>query len=171
MKWLITGGCGFLGTSLIQRLLQEGGNDVRVLDNLTTGTREDLTNVSTFNEMTAASIDNPPKGVELIVGDILDEKLALFVTKGCDAIVHFAANTGVGPSVEDPRADCMVNVIGTLASSTFTNYLIATKKSAFTFFSKILSFISSECTTLFSCFWIVLNAQVSCFSNSSHHIV
>lgn len=121
MKWLITGGCGFLGTSLIQRLLQEGGHDVRVLDNLITGTREDLTNVSAFNEMTAASIGNPPKGVELIVGDILDEKLALFVTKGCDAIVHFAANTGVGPSVEDPRADCMANVIGTF------NYLEAAR--------------------------------------------
>lgn len=65
MNWLITDGCGFLGAFLIKRLMQEGGHDVRVLDNLSTGTREDLTNVSTFNELTAESINNPPKGVEL----------------------------------------------------------------------------------------------------------
>jgi len=121
MKWLITGGCGFLGTSLIQRLLNEGGHDVRVLDNLTTGTREDLSNVSTFKELTADSETNAPEGIELVVGDILDETLALTVTKGCDVIIHFAANTGVGPSVEDPRADCMANVIGTF------NYLEAAR--------------------------------------------
>ena len=70
MKWLITGGCGFLGTSLIQRLLNEGAHDVRVLDNLTTGTREDLSNVSEFKELAADSISSSPEGVELIVGDI-----------------------------------------------------------------------------------------------------
>jgi UDP-glucose 4-epimerase len=121
MKWLITGGCGFLGTSLIHRLLKEGGHDVRVLDNLSTGTREDLSNVSTFRELTADLITTYPEGVELVVGDILDEQLALNVTKNCDVIVHFAANTGVGPSVEDPRADCMANVIGTF------NYLEAAR--------------------------------------------
>lgn len=37
MNWLITGGCGFLGTALIQRLLQQGGHAIRVLDNLCIG--------------------------------------------------------------------------------------------------------------------------------------
>jgi len=113
MNWLITGGCGFLGTALIQRLLIEGGHNIRVLDNLMVGTRSDLAHVTDYSEMQAVEMGASPIGVELVVGDILDEKLALSVSKGCDVIVHFAANTGVGPSVENPRFDCMANVLGT----------------------------------------------------------
>jgi len=121
LNWLITGGCGFLGTALIKRLLQEGGHSVRVLDNLTTGTRDDLAMVSTFRELSLAALGTRPKGVELIVGDIMDDQLALTVSQGCDIIVHFAANTGVGPSVENPRADMLANVVGTF------NYLEAAR--------------------------------------------
>lgn len=113
MNWLITGGCGFLGTALIQRLLAEGGHEIRVLDNLSTGTREDLNKVCHFRELSDHSTLEAPKGVELVVGDILEDLLALEVAKGCDVIVHFAANTGVGPSVENPRADMLANVVGT----------------------------------------------------------
>jgi len=49
-RWLITGGCGFLGTSLIKRLVSEGVQQIRVLDNLTVGTRKDLAKVCTFTE-------------------------------------------------------------------------------------------------------------------------
>jgi len=119
MNWLITGGCGFLGTALIQRLQEQGGHNIRVLDNLCTGTRNDLSRVACYKELTGALAS--PFGVELVVGDILDEQLALEVTKGCDVIIHFAANTGVGPSVENPRSDCMANVLGTF------NYLEAAR--------------------------------------------
>lgn len=130
MNWLITGGCGFLGTSLIRHLVAEGGHKIRVIDNLVVGTRDDLAAASSFTELPAelsALTPSPSKGegwgegelVQLIVGDILDDKLALAVTQGADVIVHFAANTGVGPSVENPRLDCVTNVIGTL------NYLEA----------------------------------------------
>lgn len=121
MNWLITGGCGFLGTSLIKRLVQKGGYSIRVLDNLKTGTREDLALVSQYRELDRSEIFGGPAGVELVVGDIMDDQLALQVTKGCDIIVHFAANTGVGPSVEDPRADMLANVVGTF------NYLEAAR--------------------------------------------
>jgi UDP-glucose 4-epimerase len=121
LNWLITGGCGFLGTALIKRLLQEGGHSVRVLDNLTTGTRDDLAMVADYRELTKDVLTNPPSGVELVVGDIMDDQLALTVTQGCDIIVHFAANTGVGPSVENPRADMLANVVGTF------NYLEAAR--------------------------------------------
>lgn len=118
MKWLVTGGCGFIGSSLIGRLLAEGGHQIRVLDNLSVGTREDLRRVTDFNEVTPANLDNGWGSgheipAELIVGDILDENLVLKVSKGADAIVHFAANTGVEPSVKDPRTDCVTNVLGT----------------------------------------------------------
>jgi UDP-glucose 4-epimerase len=122
MNWLITGGCGFIGTSLIRDLQNKGGHNVRVIDNLTTGSREDLLLVCPFTEKGAETIDSHPQGVELVVGDILDEKLALLVVKGVDVIVHLAANTGVGPSVNDPRTDCYTNVLGTF------NYLEAARQ-------------------------------------------
>ena len=120
MNWLITGGCGFIGTALIRSLMEEGGHGVRVVDNLAVGDREDLASVSDFEE---GSGDGPISrlGVELVVGDILDEGLALRAAEGADVILHLAANTGVIPSVEDPRRDCMMNVFGTL------NYLEAAR--------------------------------------------
>lgn len=121
MNWLITGGCGFLGTALIRRLIARGDQSIRVLDNLSTGTREDLEEVSEYSELTAQDIHSAPNGVEMVVGDIMDEALAIKATKGCDIIVHFAANTGVGPSVENPRSDMLANVVGTF------NYLEAAR--------------------------------------------
>lgn len=124
MNWLITGGCGFIGTSLIARLLLDTNvkHNIRILDNLSTGTRNDLSSVTPFLEIEntenwSASLD----GIELVVGDILDEGLAYKVTKNINVIVHLAANTGVGPSVEDPRLDCYTNVIGVF------NYLDAAR--------------------------------------------
>ncbi|RME56107.1 NAD-dependent epimerase/dehydratase family protein [Candidatus Parcubacteria bacterium] len=121
MRWLITGGCGFIGTSLIKQLVEEGGHAIRVIDNLSVGTRDDLARVCTFEEVDPAhSSFNFPlssqaePAVQLVVGDILDEDLALRVSADVDVIVHLAANTGVAPSVEDPRKDCVTNVIGTL---------------------------------------------------------
>ena len=105
MNWLITGGCGFLGTAFVLRLLQQNNHSIRVLDNLSIGKREDLQLVADFVEIDSSELGNPPKGVELVVGDIMNQDLAIQVAQGCDVIVHFAANTGVGPSVDDPRAD------------------------------------------------------------------
>ncbi len=126
MNWLVTGGCGFLGTSLIRSLLEDGQNAVRVVDNLAVGNREDLGTACRFVETKPEDLgDMPDAGgstpVELIVGDILDAELALRAAEGADVIVHLAANTGVAPSVEDPRADCLANVIGTF------NYLEAAR--------------------------------------------
>jgi UDP-glucose 4-epimerase len=125
-RWLITGGCGFIGTSLISRLLSAGNATVRVVDNLVTGTRDDLSRAASFTERDAKAPGAWGAGfaadpVELVVGDILDADLALRLAKGMDVIAHLAANTGVAPSVDDPRADCMLNVLGTF------NYLEAAR--------------------------------------------
>ncbi|AGK47575.1 3-beta hydroxysteroid dehydrogenase/isomerase family protein [Burkholderia thailandensis MSMB121] len=122
MNWLITGGCGFIGTALIRRLLDEGGHAVRVLDNLSTGTRADLARVAAYEELVHYEVRSAPRGVELIVGDIVDAQLAVDVATGCDIIVHLAANTGVVPSLQNPRADLGANVIGTF------NYLEAARR-------------------------------------------
>lgn len=121
VKWLITGGCGFIGTSLIKRLITEGNHYIRVLDNLSVGSREGLRQICSFTEPDVTKNIGALSGIELIVGDIVDERLAVKAVKGMDIIVHLAANTGVGPSVEDPRSDCLANVIGTF------NYLEAAR--------------------------------------------
>jgi UDP-glucose 4-epimerase len=107
-NWLITGGCGFIGTNLIKRLISEGGHTIRVLDNLSVGTKKDLGNVCEFSEKNSSL-----NTVELIIGDIKDPETCISCAKDMDIIVHLAANTGVGPSVEDPRADMETNVTGT----------------------------------------------------------
>jgi len=123
MNFLITGGCGFFCTALISRLLSEGEHRVRVIDNLSVGTRQDLATVCDFDEIIVGQAISEfiHEKVQFIEGDILDHELAIKVTKGADVIVHFAANTGVGPSVEDPRSDMRANVIGTF------NYLEASR--------------------------------------------
>ena len=124
-NWLITGGCGFIGRNLIKSLMAEGGHFVRVIDNLKVGTRDDLSRVCDWRETLQEQLNLPGDAadrVELVVGDILDDKLALVACKRFDVIVHLAANTGVAPSVEDPRMDCENNVIGTL------NYLEAARQ-------------------------------------------
>ena len=93
---------------------RKGGHYVRVLDNLSVGTREDLSQVCTYQEAPL----NPQSSVlssdivHLVVGDIANPKTCTACEKDVDVIVHLAANTGVGPSVEDPRKDMENNVIG-----------------------------------------------------------
>ena len=115
MKWLITGGCGFLGTSLVSTLVREGRHSIRIVDNLSVGESADLQRVTDFKELSRQNPGRfPENGVQLMVGDVLDEALLNDATAGADIVVHLAANTGVEPSVKDPRKDCIVNVIGTL---------------------------------------------------------
>ncbi|MDA3790865.1 MAG: NAD-dependent epimerase/dehydratase family protein [Desulfobacula sp.] len=126
LKWLITGGCGFIGRNLVKNLIDEGGHYIRIVDNLSVGTKHDLSQVCRFNEISGQnySFDTSCAIVDLIVGDILDVDLAVKITKNIDVIVHLAANTGVGPSVENPRKDCETNIIGTL------NYLEAARSNS-----------------------------------------
>ena len=110
---LVTGGCGFIGTALIRRLREfYPGVRIRVLDSLLTGTEVDLESVAPIEKgMSDAAVS--ADAVQLVVGDVRDAERVREAAVGCAAIVHLAANTGVGPSVEDPRLDMEVNVGGT----------------------------------------------------------
>lgn len=121
-KWLVTGGCGFVGKNLIKTLLENSeASVIRVFDNLSVGTKDDLQTYcqleDTNSKKSAAQVhfigqNNIP--VELWVGDIRNADDCLMVCEDMDVVVHLAANTGVGPSVENPRLDMECNVIGTL---------------------------------------------------------
>jgi UDP-glucose 4-epimerase len=101
-----------VGVNLI-RVLKERGDYVRIFDNLSVGSREDLSTVTDFEEV-AGSGKVTPGRVELVVGDITDADAAKMAAEGVDAVVHLAAQTGVMPSVEYPLYDCEMNVKGTL---------------------------------------------------------
>jgi len=98
VRVLITGGCGFIGSNLAERLFQRG-HEVRVLDDLSTGFKGNLDGVD----------------VELIVGSILDPESLARAARDVDAIVHLAALGSVPISIDDPQRSNDVNVNGTLA--------------------------------------------------------
>jgi UDP-glucose 4-epimerase len=115
MNWLITGGCGFIGTSLVQHLINsEQEVNIRILDNLSVGTKADLAEICNFKEYTPESIPNFPQGIEFFSGDIRNPKDCMNACRGMDIIVHLAANSGVALSVENPRCDMEANVNGTV---------------------------------------------------------
>lgn len=95
---LVTGGAGFIGSNLVDALLARG-YAVRVLDNLSTGKRENL--------------PQDPR-VELIVGDVADAGCVRRAVQGCRAVVHLAAVASVQASVDDPFGTHQSNLIGTL---------------------------------------------------------
>jgi UDP-glucose 4-epimerase len=93
---LVTGGAGFIGSNLVGRLIERGG-DVRVLDDLSSGTRENL-----------------PAKAELFEGDVADASLVHNALAGVEVVFHLAARTSVARSVEHPLATDTTNVHGTL---------------------------------------------------------
>jgi UDP-N-acetylglucosamine/UDP-N-acetyl-alpha-D-glucosaminouronate 4-epimerase len=112
MKVLVTGGSGFIGSHLVDALLRRG-DDVRVLDNLTTGHRVNLAGVPVGQEGCGR--------FTFMEGDITDRPTVHEAVKGIDYILHQAALPSVQRSVEDPLTSNMVNVEGTL------NVLIAAR--------------------------------------------
>ena len=112
-NWLITGGCGFIGISLISKILNSHpDSNIRILDNLSVGQEKDLASVTPYVKKEIHSLARPDK-VELVVGDIKDPEVCNLAGQHIDCMVHLAANTGVGPSVEDPRSDMECNIVGT----------------------------------------------------------
>ncbi|HEV8015575.1 MAG TPA: NAD-dependent epimerase/dehydratase family protein [Stellaceae bacterium] len=118
-RFLVTGGCGFIGRNLLRQLLRDPAARIRVIDDLSVGARQDLAAIGDFTELSRGDLGGDWPRLALIVGDIRDAALAQETCAGAETVVHLAANTGVAPSVSDPRSDCVTNVIGTF------NYLEA----------------------------------------------
>ncbi|HEX5053165.1 MAG TPA: NAD-dependent epimerase/dehydratase family protein [Planctomycetota bacterium] len=104
---LITGGAGFIGSHLGQRLLRAGGR-VRVLDSL--DAFYDVAIKRRNLEQTAAVL---PDRFEFVEGDIRDAAVCREALRDIDVVVHLAALAGVRPSIQDPVRYMDVNVTGT----------------------------------------------------------
>jgi len=98
---LVTGGLGFIGSHLVDRLVEDGWR-VTVLDNLLTGHRSNL----------AQQKNNP--NIRVVEGDVRNLETVSRCSAGCDAVFHLAAHALMRVSVGDHRADLEHNVIGTL---------------------------------------------------------
>lgn len=97
MKALVTGGAGFIGSNLVRRLIAEG-HEVRVHDNFSTGSRENLSGLD----------------VELIEGDLRSFERVATAARGVDVIFHQGALGSVPRSIQDPLTTTAVNIEGTL---------------------------------------------------------
>ena len=103
MRFLVTGGAGFIGSHITERLLKEG-NFVRVLDNFSSGKRE---NIEAARQGTVSSL-------EVIEGDIRDKAACGKACQRIDYILHQAALRSVPKSMRDPESYNDVNIGGTL---------------------------------------------------------
>jgi len=99
MKVLVTGGAGFIGSHLAERLVQEG-IEVRVLDNFSTGRRDNLAAVASC--------------IEFVEGDVRDYQVMRESVRGVEVVFHQAALCSVARSLEEPQRTNAVNIGGTL---------------------------------------------------------
>ena len=104
--YLVTGGAGFIGSNLVETLLR-AGHDVRVLDDFSTGRRENLADASRWASAGGGRYD-------LHEGDVRDEGTVRRAVEGLDYVLHQAAMPSVPRSVRDPVGSNEVNVRGTL---------------------------------------------------------
>ena len=115
-SFLVTGGAGFIGSHIVEYLLANGAGKVRVLDNLATGS---INNVNLFS-------DHPQ--YEFMEGDIRDATTCAKACEGINYVSHQAALGSVPRSVKDPVTSNEVNVSG------FVNMITAAKDAGVTMF-------------------------------------
>jgi len=99
LRYLVTGGAGFIGSNLVDELLRRG-HSVVVLDDLSTGNEENLAGVRS--------------AIDLRIGSVIDLATVQSACVDVDYVIHLAARTSVPKSVKDPLETNSVNIDGTL---------------------------------------------------------
>ena len=100
MKFLVTGGAGFIGRHLVAKLLHDEHN-ITIFDNFSSSSKNDISHL----------LEN---GVNLVTGDILDYDLLLKSMANHDFVIHLAAQTSVSRSIADPKTTIDIIVDGTV---------------------------------------------------------
>jgi len=100
MKYLITGGAGFIGAHLAEKLINQG-HEVVVLDNLSTGSKENLANIE------------GKEGFDCVIGSVRDQSLVIELVEQCDTVIHLAAAVGVKLILDEPSRSIHTNINGT----------------------------------------------------------
>lgn len=104
MRYLVTGGAGFIGSHLVAALKADGA-DVRVLDDFSSGKKENLA---------AVELQGGPTRIEVIEGDLRDRAAVAEAVRGTEVVFHEAAFVSVPASMEDPSECFGVNCTGAL---------------------------------------------------------
>jgi nucleoside-diphosphate-sugar epimerase len=99
MRYLVTGGAGFIGSNMVDELVRRG-HDVTVLDDLSAGKEENLAGVRSK--------------IDFRIGNIIDLSAVQSACHGVDYVIHLAARTSVPKSVKDPLETNRINIDGTL---------------------------------------------------------
>ena len=99
MRYLVTGGVGFIGSNLV-RVLAEQGHHVRIIDDFSSGRATNLNGINA--------------DLEVVEGDISDLATMVRVTEWVDGVFHQAAIPAVPRSIKDPIRTAEVNITGTL---------------------------------------------------------
>ncbi len=104
MKYFVTGGAGFIASNIVDRLLEDENNSVKVYDNLSTGNMKFLENAKKYESLGRFSFAE---------ADLLDYERLLKEMEGCEFVFHFAANADIRFGLEHPRKDLEQNTIVT----------------------------------------------------------
>lgn len=109
MNFLVTGGAGFIGSHLIEKLISEAGNKIICLDNF-----DEFYNPAIKRKNVSPFISK--NNFELVEGDIRDKQIlqSIFTKDKIDVVIHLAARAGVRPSLKLPALYFDVNVNGTI---------------------------------------------------------
>jgi len=103
LKYLVTGGAGFIGSHITRALLEQGAH-VRILDNFSSGKRENIeAMIKQFNE----------SQLEVLEGDVRDASRVMEAVRGVEVIFHEAAFVSVPQSMQEPQECFDVNITGT----------------------------------------------------------
>jgi len=102
LRCLVTGGAGFIGSNIVERLVAEG-HEVTVLDDLSSGYRINL-----------EPFLSPVPRIRFVEGDVRDEAAVSEAIRGAETVFHLAASVGNKRSIDHPLLDAEINVLGTL---------------------------------------------------------